>query len=97
MNRAEDVWTKPALDSLAAIPLAARDQIEALVAEICRDPYGRGTEDPESEDLLGRMRIAAVRRAVVYYQVVDDDIVKITRSPGRRFWTSSAFPIFTGR
>lgn len=79
MSRAEDIWTKGALESLAAIPLAARDQLEALVSEICRDPYGRGTEDPESEDLLGRLRIAATRRAVVYYQVVDEDIVRITR------------------
>lgn len=79
MTRAEDVWTKAALDSLAGVPLAERDQIEALVAEICRDPYGRGTADPEVEDLLGRMRIAVSRRAVVYYQVVDDDVIKITR------------------
>lgn len=79
MTRAEDVWTKAALDSLAGVPLAERDQIEALVSEICRDPYGRGTEDPEVEDLLGRMRIAVSRRAVVYYQVVDDDVIKITR------------------
>jgi plasmid stabilization system protein ParE len=79
VTRAEDIWTKPALDSLAAVPLAERDQLEALVAEICRDPYGRGTADPESEDLLSRLRIAATQRAVVYYQVVDDDIIRVTR------------------
>jgi plasmid stabilization system protein ParE len=79
VSRAEDIWTKTALDSLTAVPLAGRDQIEALVADICRDPYGRGTADPESEDLLGRLRIAATRRAVVYYQVVDEEIIRITR------------------
>ena len=79
MSRAEDIWTKPALDSLAAVPLAERDQIEALVGDVCRDPYGRGTEDPESEDLFGRLRIAATRRAVVYYQIVDADIIRVAK------------------
>jgi plasmid stabilization system protein ParE len=79
VSRAEDIWSKAAADDLAGLPLAARDQLEALVAEICRDPFGRGTEDPAVEDLLGRMRIATSRRAVVYYQVVDEDIIRVTR------------------
>lgn len=79
MSRAEDEWTKRALDAAAALSVADRDQLEALVGEICRDPYGRGIEDPALPDPLGRARVATSRRGVVFYEVVDDDIVKITR------------------
>jgi hypothetical protein len=84
VSRAEDIWTKLALEAAASLPLAERDQLEALVGEICRDPFGRGIEDPALPDPLGRARVATARRAVVFYEVVDEDIVRITRV----FWRS---------
>lgn len=84
MTRAEDVWSKAALEALSGVPLAERDQIEALVGEICRDPFGLGADDPAQPDPLGRARVAVSRRAVVFYEVVDEDIVRVVRI----FWRS---------
>lgn len=79
MTRAEDVWTKRALESLAQVPLAARDQIQALVGDICASPHEVGAVDLTSSDLLGRARVAVDGRATVFFEVVDEEIVRIVR------------------
>lgn len=79
MTRAEDEWTKRAIESLAAVPLAARDQIQALVRDICTRPFEIGAENPENPDPLGRARFVVDGRATVFYEVVDEEIVKIVR------------------
>lgn len=79
MTRAEDVWTKRALESLAQVPLGARDQIQALVSDICDRPNETGTVDLTSSDLLDRARVAVDGRATVFFEVVDDEIVRIVR------------------
>lgn len=79
MTRAEDEWTKNARELLAATPLAARDQIEALVNDICTRPNDIGWVDPEADDPLERARFVIDGRATVFYEIVDQDIVKIVR------------------
>lgn len=79
MTRAEDEWTKRALESLAAVPVGARDQIEALVNDICARPFEAGVVDPTVQDLLGRARVAIDGQATVFFEVVDAEIVKIVR------------------
>lgn len=42
MSFFEDLWSGTALLQFEALPLAARDQVEACVREICRDPESAG-------------------------------------------------------
>jgi mRNA-degrading endonuclease RelE of RelBE toxin-antitoxin system len=62
----DDVWTKNALDELAALPVPVQDQAEALVRELCRDPYGSGSVESAS----GRgLRLARAGGVMVLYQI----------------------------
>ena len=78
----DEVWTKAALADIGEVPVAGRDQIEALVREICRDPRAVGRPDlsgagaSHAED-----RVAVAGPAVVFYRVIDaeDKIVYIAR------------------
>lgn len=42
----EDLWSGTALVQYEALPLAARDQVDACVREIRRDPHVAGEELP---------------------------------------------------
>lgn len=42
----EDLWSGTALGQYEALPLSARDQVDACVREIRRDPHGAGEELP---------------------------------------------------
>lgn len=42
----EDLWSGTALAQYEALPLAARDQVDACIREIRRDPHGAGEELP---------------------------------------------------
>lgn len=46
MTHWEDLWTGTALGQYEALPLAARDQVDACVREIRRDPHVAGQELP---------------------------------------------------
>jgi ABC-type sulfate/molybdate transport systems ATPase subunit len=63
----DEVWTKAADLALAALPVAARDQVEALVREICRNPMGLGW--PKELDGPARDRVAVASLVAVTYQV----------------------------
>jgi hypothetical protein len=65
-----------AVASLHDVPVSGRDQIEALVADVCRDP-SIGVEDLLGADDVGPARVAVAGLAVVFYQVIED--VKIVR------------------
>lgn len=70
MSRFDDLWSKTAGLQLDALPAPARDQIEALVREICADPLGH----PEAAG-IPRTRVAREGRATVLYQV--DEIERL--------------------
>jgi hypothetical protein len=62
----DDVWTKTALDDLAALPMPVQDQAEALVRGLCRDPLGSGSV--ESASGLG-VRLARTGAVMLLYRV----------------------------
>jgi hypothetical protein len=66
VTAAEDHWSKTALDGLAALPGHLRDQVEALVREICRDPSGPLAREVPS---LDRTWLVEASEVAVYYQV----------------------------
>ena len=64
MTRFDDLWSKTAGQQLDDLPGPVRDQIEALVREICADPLGH----PEAAGMQ-RTRVARDGRATILFQV----------------------------
>lgn len=75
------VWKDSARPGFDALPVDARDQIEALVSAICANRK-MGVPDLMEEDpaLMGYTQIAVSGPAVVFYQVMDDvEIIRVVR------------------
>jgi mRNA-degrading endonuclease RelE of RelBE toxin-antitoxin system len=62
--RFDDLWSKTAGEQLDELPAAVRDQVEALVRQICADPMSH----PEAAGIR-RTRVARDGRATVLFQV----------------------------
>lgn len=76
-----DLWSGTALAQYEALPLAARDQVDACIREIRRDPHAAGEELPAqmSRPLYGAQaglvnvvyQIDEIGEAVLILRVVD--------------------------
>lgn len=69
MSRFDEIWSGAATRSFEALSVAQRDRAEALVREICRDPYGAG--GPVRVDGPARDRLVVDGDITVHYQVDD--------------------------
>jgi hypothetical protein len=73
----DELWSAAAVADVQALPTAVRDQVEALVREICRDPSGRGSFEPPD---VPRTRVRDAGLLAVQYQVDElDRLVYIRR------------------
>lgn len=62
----DDLWSKTAADQASLLPAHDRDQVEALVRGICRDPRGpHFTADPADPRVLA----ARVGRLAVFFRI----------------------------
>lgn len=66
MTRFDDLWSGSAQSALGALAPMVRDQVEALVRQVCADPLGPGTVAAPDR---GRTRMARSGRLTVYFQV----------------------------
>lgn len=65
----DDLWAASAARAVEALDAGRRDQVEALVREICREPYAVGA--PQIEDGPVRDRVAVTGDVSVHFQVDD--------------------------
>jgi hypothetical protein len=66
VSRFDEIWSGSAQRAAEGLPPLLRDQAEALVRHVCRDPLGPDTaEHPQ----VPRTRVARAGRLAVYYQV----------------------------
>ena len=72
----DDVWSGSALKALALLPEHTRDQVEALVADVCRDP--RAPRFPHVRTQPGYQVASAGPVAVLFEVGVLDNLVRIT-------------------
>ncbi len=75
MTRFDDLWSKTAGEQLAGLDAPVRDQIEALVRQICADPLSH----PEAAGIR-RTRVARDGRATVLFQVDELEMLVYVRS-----------------
>lgn len=78
MTAYEEHWSGEALAAVAKLPDHVRDQVETLVLEISRDPFGAGTERDDAAD--PRNRVARTGQTAVFYQVSSvSEVVRIAK------------------
>lgn len=80
MTPFDELWSGRALADLEAFPASTRDQVEALVRELCRDPLdGATTQVPGSGQ-----RVLEAGLLAVFYQVDElDRLVYVLRAVWR--------------
>lgn len=78
MSSFDDNWAKAADDALALLPAGERDQAEALVREICRDPYGLATDEVYGADPRERTAVSGMI-AITYMVDEIGDLVYVVR------------------
>lgn len=66
MNFVEDHWSKSAIDQWNQLPGHLKDQVEALVRDICRDPEGPLARKVPNRD---RTWAAEISEVAVYYKI----------------------------
>ena len=65
----DELWSRTAAAEYNALDTSRRDQVGALVREICREPYAVGV--PQRADGPARDRVAVTGDVTVHYQVDD--------------------------
>lgn len=65
----EDLWSGTASTQLAQLPAQVRDQVEATVRQICREPGGVGLQVPGEELRVRPLYAARAGTVLVIYEI----------------------------
>jgi hypothetical protein len=65
----EELWSGTALAQLALLPTAARDQVEATVQQICREPGGVGVQIAGDDPHARPVYAARAGSVLIVYEI----------------------------